>query len=116
MDEVGAADRQDAEIRVVVRFHPAVRVVARRVLPFICVCICAVAIIAVIDHEEKQRRIDRAEVAEWYCLHGGTRCGGVRSANIERRWNEREAVYAGAICALTVAGAASALGFGPRRA
>jgi hypothetical protein len=49
-------------------------------------------------------------------LHGGTRCGGVRSANIERRWNEREAVYAGAICALTVAGAASALGFAPRRA
>ena len=77
--------------------------------------LCAVAIVGVVDHREKQRRADRAELAEWYCAHEGMRCGGVSSANIERRWNEREVVYKVAIGVLAVAASASALGLGLRR-
>ena len=66
----------------------AVGRVGWRVLLLACVCASALAIAAVADHRDKGRRIDRAAIAEWYCTHDGTRCGGVRSAKIERRWNE----------------------------
>ncbi len=52
------------------------------------ICVAAVA-----DHRDKQSRIDRAEVAEWYCTHLGTRCGGPSSESIERHWNERQLGY-----------------------
>ncbi len=77
--------------------------------------LCAVAVAGVVDHREKQRRINRAELAEWYCTHEGTRCGGVSSDNIERRWNEREVAYKGTLGVLAVAVGASALGFRLRR-
>ena len=93
----------------------AVGRVAWRVLLLVCVCASAVAIVAVADHRDKQRRAERAELAEWYCSHLGTFCGGVSSAKIERRWNEREVVYKGAMGVLVALGAASALGFRPRR-
>jgi hypothetical protein len=63
-----------------------------------------VALLAVADHTWKARRIGRAEVSEWYCLHRGTRCGGPSTKRIERRWNEREVGYEAAVAVL--AGAA----------
>ena len=93
----------------------AVGRVAWRVLLLVCVCASALAIVAVLDHRHKNQRIDRAELAEWYCVHFGMGCGGVRAASIERRWNEREVVYKGAMCVLAAVGAASALGLRPRR-
>jgi hypothetical protein len=51
------------------------------------------AITAVVDHSWKQRRINHAEVAEWYCAHEGTRCGGPSSERIEAAWNRRQLGY-----------------------
>lgn len=67
------------------------------------VCLLAAAVLgvaAVADHRNKQARIDRAELAEWYCAHAGTRCGGASSAEIERHWNERQLAYEWSIIAL----------------
>jgi hypothetical protein len=76
------------------------------------VCLAVAGLIgaaAVVDHSWKQRRIDRAEVAEWYCRHQGTRCGGPSSKRIEAHWNTRQIGYEAAVVAL-VAGAAIGAG------
>ena len=60
------------------------------------VCLGAAGLIgvgAIVDRHVKQARIDRAELAEWYCSHQGTRCGGPSSDRIEARWNRRELGY-----------------------
>jgi hypothetical protein len=67
------------------------------------VCLAAAALIgvaAIVDHRHKAASINRAEVAEWYCQHRGTRCGGVSSAAIEDRWNRRQSGYEIAVIAL----------------
>jgi hypothetical protein len=67
------------------------------------VCLAAAALIglaAIVDHRHKAARINRAEVAEWYCGHRGTRCGGASSTKIEARWNQRQSGYEIAIVAL----------------
>jgi hypothetical protein len=56
-----------------------------------------VGLAAVIDHRDKQERMNRAERSEWYCEHVGTRCRGASSARIERRWNERQIGYEAAV-------------------
>jgi hypothetical protein len=79
------------------------------------VCLAAAVVVggaAVLDHTWKQRRIERAEVAEWYCRHVGTRCGGPSSKRIEARWNTRQTGYEVAVVALV---AVAAVG-GARRA
>jgi hypothetical protein len=60
--------------------------------------------IAIVDHHVKQRRIDRAEVLSWFCVHQGTRCGGPVPERIEKRWNERQIAYESAVVLLTLAG------------
>ena len=65
-----------------------------------CAAAAAVALVAVADREWKQRRAHRAEAAEWYCEHRGTRCGGPSSRLIERHWNQREGVYIVAVLVL----------------
>ena len=68
------------------------------------VCLAAAGLIgvaAIIDHRNKQARIDRAHVAEWYCAHDGTRCGGPSSEKIEEHWNERQEGYEIAVVALS---------------
>ena len=60
--------------------------------------------IAMMDHHLKQRRINRAEVLGWYCVHQGTQCGGPLPERIERRWNERQVAYESAVVLLTFAG------------
>ena len=53
----------------------------------------AIAAVAVLDHREKQKRINHAELSDWYCTHQGTQCGGASPARIESRWNERQVMY-----------------------
>jgi len=52
-----------------------------------------VGMVAVVDHHEKQARLERAEVLAWYCTHRDTRCGGPSSKRIEARWNKRQLAY-----------------------
>src|SRR3954447_13159733 len=73
-----------------------------------------VGVVAVIDHRNKQARMNRAELAEWYCGHGGTRCGGPSSERIEAHWNERQWAYEIAVVALG-AGAVARVGLRARR-
>jgi hypothetical protein len=67
----------------------------------------AIGLGAIADHRWKQRRIGRAEVAEWYCTHRGTHCGGPSSAAIERHWNRRQLGYE--IAVVVLGGSALAL-------
>ena len=70
---------------------------------------------AIVDHREKTVRSNRAELAEWFCTHRGTRCGGASSAAMERAWNRREVGYEASIGLLGVMGAASLVLAGRRR-
>jgi hypothetical protein len=73
---------------------------------FAVVCLVAalaVGVVAVVDHGWKQRRIERLELAEWYCRHVGTRCGEGSAKVIEARWNERQLAYEVAVVGLTAA-------------
>src|SRR5881397_2006481 len=65
-----------------------------------------IAIVAGEDHDRKTRRIARASVAEWYCVHRGVRCDEQKSAAIEESWMRRERAYkAGfALCLALVCG------------
>ena len=73
----------------------------RHLVSIICLAAASViALAAVGDHRYKQRRINRAEVGEWYCRHLGTRCGGPSSDRIEARWNERQLGYEIAVSAI----------------
>ena len=75
-----------------------------------------VALVGVADHAVKQRRMNRAQEHEWYCLHQGIQCGRTPSADIEAAWNRREPFEIGAAVALGVVGvAATAVAFGPRQ-
>jgi hypothetical protein len=78
----------------------------RLVLALVAVA-ALIGVAAVVDHSWKQRRINRAELSEWYCRHKGTRCGGPSSSAIERHWNERQAAYETAVVVLV--GAATLL-------
>jgi hypothetical protein len=71
----------------------------------VCLALAAaIALAAVLDHDNKAARMNRAERSEWYCEHLATRCHGPSSASIERHWNEREAGYKIAFGALVVSG------------
>ena len=59
----------------------------------------------VLDHTLKQRRMNHAEVAEWYCAHTQTHCGGPSSSRIENAWNQRERGYQIALGVVAAAGA-----------
>lgn len=63
-----------------------------------------IGLTAIADHRWKQRRMNQAEVGEWYCAHIGTRCGGVSSAGIERHWNERQLGYEIVVSVIGAAG------------
>jgi hypothetical protein len=66
----------------------------RQLISIVCLAVAGlIGVAAIIDHRNKQARIDRAELAEWYCSHDGTRCGGPSSEKIEEHWNEREGGY-----------------------
>jgi hypothetical protein len=92
----------------------------RRHLPGVA-CLAAAGVLcvaAVVDHRSKQTRIDRAQVAAWYCTHQGTHCGGESWRRIENRWNRRQLGYEIAVASL--AGVALVLAVGrmvraPRR-
>jgi hypothetical protein len=60
----------------------------------VCLALAFVTgVVAIGDHRNKQGRMNRAELAEWYCTHLDKRCGGPSSAIIERHWNERQRAY-----------------------
>ena len=88
------------------------RTLAQAHLPTL-VCLAAAGILglaAVVDHSWKQRRIDRAQVAAWYCTHQGTTCGGESWRRIEYRWNRRQLGYEIAVASLTAFGLALVIG------
>lgn len=71
------------------------RLMRRHAVAFVCLLAAlAIGVAATVDRHMKRARGNRADVAEWYCVHGGTRCGGQSSSRIESRWNDREWVYA----------------------
>jgi len=65
----------------------------------------AVGIAGIVDHHLKTKRMNRAEVSEWFCKHEQARCGGPSSQRIEDAWNERERGYLIALGVIAVAGA-----------
>jgi len=70
------------------------RVLRRHLLGLACLAAAGLfGLAAIADHHWKQVRQDRAEVAEWYCAHQRTHCGGESSSKIEARWNDREVGY-----------------------
>ena len=74
-----------------------------RSLRFAAACLVlalAVGVGAVLDHRAKQERIDRAQVADWYCRHLAVRCGGEPWQTIEHRWQIRQYAYEGAVALL----------------
>jgi hypothetical protein len=81
------------------------RVLRRRLIGLLSVGLAVLlGMAAIVDHHVKRTRINRAEVAEWYCAHQGVRCGGPSSEAIERHWNERELGYVFAVTVLGVFG------------
>jgi hypothetical protein len=66
-------------------------------------CVLAAGLVgaaALADHAYKQRRINRAEVLQWYCNHDGTHCGGPSWEAMERSWNARQLGYEAVVVAL----------------
>jgi hypothetical protein len=65
----------------------------------------AIGLAGIADHTNKQSRMEKAEVLEWYCAHDGTHCGGPSSDGIEAHWNERELGYQialGGLCGFAI--------------
>ena len=56
------------------------------------------------DHTLKARRMNRAELSEWYCEHRQTRCEGPSSGRFEDAWNQRERGYQLALGLVAAAG------------
>ena len=56
--------------------------------------------VAFVDHGWKGRRINRAELASWYCEHDSIDCGGPNPVAMERHWNQRQLGYEVAVVAL----------------
>jgi hypothetical protein len=61
----------------------------------------AIGLAAIADHVNKQSRMNKAEILEWYCAHDGTRCGGPSSERIEAHWNGRQLGYEIAVVGLS---------------
>ena len=62
------------------------------------------SVVAVVDHERKNREIERANVAKWFCLHRGMRCAEKKPDAIEDAWETREHAYAAGAIVLILAG------------
>ncbi len=52
-----------------------------------------IGLAAIADHRNKQDRMNRAELAEWYCAHQQVQCGGPSPSRIEAHWNQRQWMY-----------------------
>jgi hypothetical protein len=69
-------------------------ILRRLALPLACLALAGtVGVVAIADHRLKAARLNRLEIAEWYCAHHGTRCGGPSSARLESRWQARQVGY-----------------------
>ena len=74
-------------------------------IPLIVLVIAlGVGVAAVVDHRRSRDRINRAELAEWFCTHERTRCGGPDSERMHSAWEERELGYKVAECLLAMTG------------
>lgn len=73
----------------------------RHLVSIACLALAGlIAAAAIVDHEWKSRRINRAELATWYCEHESIYCGGASPVAMERHWNERQLAYEAAVIAL----------------
>jgi hypothetical protein len=68
------------------------------------VLLAVIGAAGVVDHTLKARRMNRAELSEWYCEHRQTRCGGPSSSRLEDAWNQRERGYQLALGLVAAAG------------
>jgi hypothetical protein len=85
----------------------SLRLFARRYrASFLCLALAALlGLFAIADHTNKDSRMGKAEVLEWYCEHQGTHCGGPSSERIEAHWDERELGYEIAVPGLAMVAA-----------
>lgn len=84
------------------------RIARRHLISIICFALAAtIGLAAIADHRNKQDRINRAYVGEWYCAHQHVRCGGPSTNSIEAHWNQRQWMYQ--IVVVSLGGAAVAL-------
>src|SRR5262249_3528999 len=85
------------------------------------VAMCAVVVMVVVtalaigDHNRKNRTTAKAEIAEWYCEHHSTQCGGPKSDALEDAWNRRELGYKVADVTLLAVGAVAVSSIWRRR-
>ena len=82
---------------------------------FSALLVAAILVVGLVDHRHKAHAMRNASVAHWMCVHRGRLCGGERQHTIERRWNERERAYAGAIGFIVLANLGLALAARIRR-
>jgi hypothetical protein len=86
----------------------------RVILVLFLLAIAVVVVAAQADHRHKQAVMNRLELSQWYCTHGGTRCGKGDPDRVERRWNQREMGYKASVVVLAC-GAAALLAVSLRR-
>lgn len=82
----------------------------RLIVLFSTLVVAAILAVGFLDHRHKAQSMQRASVAHWLCVHRGRLCGRQNPHAIERRWNERELAYAGAIGFIVLANLGLAFG------
>jgi hypothetical protein len=89
---------------------------AAKQLALIALVALVVGAVAVADHTRKNRQMQRADVALWYCRSDNIGCGTThaeqewvehKSEHIEAGWQRRERAYTAALAVLALAGALS---------
>jgi hypothetical protein len=92
----GIFQRVRSRVRAVLR--------GRRALALAVAALLLIAVVAALDHAHKRTAGNEAQLAEWFCVHRGERCGGADSARIQRRWEERELGYKTAFALVAATG------------
>jgi hypothetical protein len=72
-----------------------------QLLPLACLATAGiVGVAAIVDHHLKQRKINEAQVSDYFCRVEHTRCGGEPWHRIEDGWQSRQLGYEIVVIAL----------------